>query len=102
MDIDMPLCVAVGRVTDAQNRHSPAGAFEKTLLLQSYTLAALGEDDAVERAQLLDFDKMLLRQLNTELGSNQLLRAEYLCSLLHTTAALKKAGIVRAEGKREA
>ena len=56
----------------------------------------------MERAQLLDFDKMLLRQLNTELGSNQLLRAEYLCSLLHTTAALKKAGIVWAEGRCEA
>ena len=35
---------------------------------------------------------MLLRQINVEIGSNQLERAEYLCSLLHSVAALKKAG----------
>lgn len=62
----------------------------------------LREEETVERGQLLGFDKMLLRQLNAELGSNQLLRAEYLCSLLNTAAALKKAAIVRAEGGGEA
>ena len=56
----------------------------------------------MERGQLLGFDKMLLRQLNAELGSNQLLRAEYLCSLLNTATALKKAAIVGAEGGGEA
>ena len=37
---------------------------------------------------------MLLRQINVELGSNQLVKAEYLCSLIHSVVALKKAAIV--------
>ena len=35
---------------------------------------------------------MLLRQLNLEIGSNQLARAEHLCASLHSLSALKKAG----------
>ena len=35
---------------------------------------------------------MLLRQLNLEIGSNQLARAEHLCASLHSMSALKKAG----------
>ena len=51
-----------------------------------------------QRREQLDFDKFLLRQINVEIGSGQLLRAEYLCSLIHTVAALKKAAIVGADG----
>lgn len=51
-----------------------------------------------QRHEQLDFDKFLLRQINVEIGSGQLLRAEYLCSLIHTVAALKKAAIVSAGG----
>lgn len=43
---------------------------------------------------LMEFDKMLLRQLNVELGSNQLVKAEYICSMIHSVAALKKAAFV--------
>lgn len=55
-----------------------------------------------QRREQLDFDKFLLRQINVEIGSGQLLRAEYLCSLIHTVAALKKAAIVRVCGKSDA
>ena len=94
MDIDMPLCVHHHSHHHSQAKHAATTQFEKTLLLQSYELSSLSETAPIERSELIGFDKMLLRQLNTEIGSNQLLRAEYLCSLLNTTAALKKAAIV--------
>lgn len=72
--------------------------FENSFLLRTYELSASSQSshwtDDQHREQI-EFDKFLLRQINVEIGSNQLLRAEYLCSLIHTVAALKKAAIVR-------
>ena len=43
----------------------------------------------------LEFDKMILRQVNVELANNQFTKAEYLCSLIHSVTALEKASYVR-------
>ena len=76
----------------------PGFAFENSLLLHTYELASKSFSPSWEsesRHEQVEFDKFLLRQINVEIGSNQFLRAEYLCYLLNTTTALKKAATVR-------
>lgn len=89
-----------------QNKSNPAYANEKSTLLTGYEVSAvvfekgyhqksLSDDwEEEESSLLMEFDKLLLRQLNVELGNNQLLKAEYVCSMIHSVAALKKAAYV--------
>lgn len=101
LDVDVPLCVAFHPPPHPQKKGNASGEFEKALLLRTYELGAESlapQWRSERRREQLDFDKFLLRQINVEIGSGQLLRAEYLCSLISTAAALKKAAIVRTDG----
>ena len=60
--------------------------FENNLLLRTYDLSASSQSSLCvsdQHREHIEFDKFLLRQINVEIGNNQLLRAEYLLSLIH-------------------
>ena len=97
LDVKLPLCVGDENVSHLQKKGNVMAEFENSLLLRTYEFSAASQSplwESEQHREQIDFDKFLLRQINIEIGSNQLLRAEYLCSLINTIAALKKAAIV--------